>query len=42
MEQIEDGKVDHNVLVKPRGEDIELTTEIQMVLTDFVLNVFGT
>jgi inorganic pyrophosphatase len=40
MEQIEDGSVDHNVLAKLPGENIELTTEIQTVLTHFVLNVF--
>ncbi len=40
MEQIEDGKVDHNVLAKLPKENIELTTEIQTVLTGFVLNVF--
>jgi inorganic pyrophosphatase len=40
MEQIEDRNVDHNVLAKLPEENIELTTEIQTVLTDFVLNVF--
>jgi len=40
MEQIEDGSVDHNVLARLSEEPIELTTEIQDVLTDFVLNVF--
>ncbi len=41
MEQIEDGNVDHNVLAKLPDENMELTTEIQTVLKDFVLNVFG-
>jgi inorganic pyrophosphatase len=41
MEQIEDGMVDHNVLAKLPDEDIELTPEMQIILTDFVLNVFA-
>jgi hypothetical protein len=41
MEQIEDGNVDHNVLAKLPGENIELTAGIQTILTDFVLNVFA-
>ena len=40
MEQIEDGSADYNVLAKLPEENIELTTEIETVLTDFVLNVF--
>jgi hypothetical protein len=41
MEQIEDGNVDHNVLAKLPEENVEFTTEIQTILTDFVLNVFS-
>ena len=33
--------VDHNVLAKLPGENIELTAGIQTILTDFVLNVFA-
>lgn len=41
MEQVEDGMVDHNVLAKLPDENIELTPEMQIILTNFVLNVFG-
>jgi len=41
MEQIEDGNVDHNVLARLPDDNIALTTEIQTLLTDFVLNVFS-
>jgi hypothetical protein len=41
MEQVEDGMVDHNVLAKLPDESIELTQEMQTILTDFVLNVFS-
>lgn len=42
MEQFEDEsrKEDHNVLAKPRGEEVIVTTEIQQKLTEFVLHVF--
>ena len=41
MEQVEDGAVDHNVLAKLPDEEIELTPQMQTILTDFVLSVFG-
>ena len=40
MEQTEDGSIDHNVLAKLPDENMDVTTEIQTILTDFVLNVF--
>jgi inorganic pyrophosphatase len=40
MEQFEDGLNDHNVLARLAGEAVEVTGDIQAVLTDFVLNVF--
>ncbi|MBZ5666809.1 MAG: hypothetical protein LAO30_19665, partial [Acidobacteriia bacterium] len=40
MEQFEDGVDDHNVLAKLPDETVDLTNEVQGVLTDFVLNVF--
>ena len=40
MEQIEDGIVDHNVLARLPEENIQITTEVEAILTDFVLNVF--
>lgn len=40
MEQFEDGVDDHNVLARLADEDIHLTSEIESLLTDFVLNVF--
>jgi inorganic pyrophosphatase len=40
MEQFEDGVNDHNVLARIADETVEVTDEIQSVLTDFVLNVF--
>jgi inorganic pyrophosphatase len=40
MEQFEDGVNDHNVLARLVDEAVEVTHEIQAVLTDFVLNVF--
>jgi inorganic pyrophosphatase len=40
MEQIEDDKPDHNVLATLLDENMHITTEIQTILTDFVLNVF--
>ena len=40
MEQCEDGVDDHNVLARFADEAVEVTNEVQAVLTDFVLNVF--
>jgi inorganic pyrophosphatase len=40
MEQFEDGLNDHNVLARLADENVEVTDEIQAVLTEFVLNVF--
>ena len=41
MEEVEDGEADHNVLAKLPDEEIELTPEMQTILTDFVMNVFS-
>jgi hypothetical protein len=40
MEQIEDGKEDHNVLARLRDESSGVTPAIESVLTDFVQHVF--
>lgn len=42
MEQFEDEdkKEDHNVLAKLNGEAVEITSEVQEKLTEFVLHVF--
>lgn len=40
MEQFEDGVDDHNVLARCADETVMITNEIQVLLTDFVLNVF--
>lgn len=40
MEQFEDGVDDHNVLARCTDETVVVTNEIQVLLTDFVLNVF--
>jgi inorganic pyrophosphatase len=40
MEQIEDGLEDHNVLARVIGDDVQITSEIEATLTDFVANVF--
>src|SRR5262245_42793795 len=40
MEQFEDGVDDHNILARLPDEPVEITDEVQSVLTDFVLNVF--
>lgn len=40
MEQIEDGKEDHNVLAKLSGENAEVNDKIKEELTEFVLHVF--
>lgn len=40
MEQIEDGKEDHNILAILTGEQAELNQEIKDVLTEFVSHVF--
>jgi inorganic pyrophosphatase len=40
MEQFEDGVDDHNVLARLHDENVEVTNDVQAVLTDFVLNVF--
>jgi inorganic pyrophosphatase len=40
MEQIEDGQIDHNVLAALHGEDPELTSEVELTLTEFVRHVF--
>jgi inorganic pyrophosphatase len=41
LEQIEDGKEDHNILAVQPGEHFELTPEVEAQLRDFVLNVFA-
>lgn len=40
MEQIEDGIEDHNVLARLPDENVEFTSKVQTILTEFVLNVF--
>ena len=40
MEQFEDGVDDHNVLARLPDEAAYLTSDVQAVLTDFVMNVF--
>ena len=40
MEQIEDGKTDHNLLVVPRGEKQRLNGKIAVTLVLFVTHVF--
>lgn len=40
MEQFEDGVDDHNILARCVDETALVTSEIQSLLTDFVLNVF--
>jgi len=40
MEQIEDGKVDHNVLAIIGGEEEQLDSRTMRVLTEFVSHVF--
>ncbi len=40
MEQIEDGKDDHNILARLRGEDAQVDDMIQKELTEFVSHVF--
>ena len=40
MEQIEDGKEDHNILASPTGEDVVLDERRKAVLIDFVRHVF--
>jgi inorganic pyrophosphatase len=40
MEQIEDGKEDHNVLAVLAGEEAEITDEVKDILTEFVSHVF--
>jgi inorganic pyrophosphatase len=40
MEQFEDGVEDHNVLAKLLDEDVEITNDVQVILADFVMNVF--
>lgn len=40
MEQVEDGKEDHNVLAKIAGEDVAVDEATKQILTDFVLHVF--
>src|SRR5262245_38925821 len=40
MQQFEDGLDDHNVMARlPDDDPVEVTNEVQGVLTDFVLNV---
>jgi inorganic pyrophosphatase len=40
MEQVEDGKIDHNVLAKLPGEDPQLGPAVKQILTEFVRHVF--
>ncbi len=40
MEQMEDGKEDHNVLARLMGEDAEVDEKTKEVLTEFVSHVF--
>jgi inorganic pyrophosphatase len=40
MEQIEDGKDDHNVLAVIRGEEVHVDGEMQRTLSEFVRHVF--
>jgi inorganic pyrophosphatase len=40
MEQVEDGKVDHNVIAVIQGEKGSVTKEIERTLTEFVSHVF--
>src|SRR5262245_46366735 len=40
MEQFEDGVDDHNILATLPGEPVDLTSDFQAVLRDFVLNGF--
>jgi len=40
MEQVEDGKIDHNVLAVLPGEKQELSSEIKHTLREFVGHVF--
>lgn len=40
MEQIEDGKVDNNILAALSGENAEVTDSIKRTLIDFILHVF--
>ena len=40
LEQIEDGKVDNNILAALSGEKSEVTDSIKRTLTDFILHVF--
>jgi hypothetical protein len=40
MEQTEDGQQDHNILALLRNEQLELSADVQRVLTDFVSHVF--
>jgi hypothetical protein len=40
MEQIEDGKVDHNVLAVLPGEKLNVDIDIKQTLTEFVRHVF--
>lgn len=40
MEQIEDGEIDHNVLAALHAEDIDLNSEIELSLIEFVSHVF--
>src|SRR5271154_4930788 len=40
MEQIEDGKEDHNVLAVIRGEEARLDSETEQALAEFVSHVF--
>lgn len=40
MEQVEDGKEDHNILARLSGEETTIGEEIKSKLTDFVSHVF--
>ena len=40
MEQVEDGKEDHNVLAMIRGEELELDRKTKQILIEFVGHVF--
>jgi inorganic pyrophosphatase len=40
MEQVEDGKEDHNILAALKSEDVAIDREVQAMLTEFVCHVF--
>jgi inorganic pyrophosphatase len=40
LEQLEDGKVDHNILACLRGESAEVSDSVKRILTDFISHIF--